>query len=136
MASVVIIGARCRRQGIGEHVARAFAAAGAEVRTEEQIQNNSEAFILALKDEMRTMLGVMDEHANPLTDPACDDVSVIPISYADPEFWKKINILVSFGKTVHHEMQTLQHVYLDALQSKADEVHKKEWNTISNRGSG
>jgi len=32
MASVVIIGARCRRQGIGEHVSRAFAAAGAEVR--------------------------------------------------------------------------------------------------------
>jgi len=32
MVSVVIIGARRRRQGIGEHVARAFAAAGAEVR--------------------------------------------------------------------------------------------------------
>lgn len=91
-----------------------------------QLSDNKECarLVKEIRDAMYTLTDAMDKVDNPLTDPKCSDVSVIPSAYAIPDLWINVQTIILFAKTIHHEMQNLQHICLDALQAKATQVRE------------
>ncbi len=92
--------------------------------------DSSERLVITLKEAMHMLLDAMDKEKNPLTDPSYTDICVIPSRYGFPDFWLKVQTIVSFAKTIHHEMQTLQHICLDALQLQSQQVREDAPKTI------